>query len=216
MEFKSIIELIFSILALLIAIIGHEIMHGYVAYKYGDNTAKIAGRLTINPIPHIDPIGSVLLPLLLYISGASFLFGWAKPVPINEYTIIKNGGYIAAIYVSLAGIFFNLVVAILGSILYAQIEPDTLLNMLFSLFLIKLIIFNVVLAVLNAWIIPPLDGANALGYLGYMFGTNKIAEFNAKIGNYGMLIILFIIAIPQLSELFFAPAKWMIVSLLNI
>ena len=113
MESIDWIELVAAIAALLVAIIGHEIMHGWVAHKYGDNTAKDAGRLSINPISHIDPIGSILVPASMYFipmllgMGGGFLFGWAKPVPVNTQTVINNGGYNAAMQVSLAGIVYN-------------------------------------------------------------------------------------------------------------
>ena len=113
METVDILEALAIILALVLAIIGHEIMHGYVAYRYGDTTAKNAGRLSINPLVHVDLIGTILLPALLYFSDASFMFGWAKPVPIYTPTVIRNGGYNAAIHVSLAGIAYNFALALL-------------------------------------------------------------------------------------------------------
>ncbi len=119
----DLIGIVASIIALLIAIIGHEIMHGWIAYKYGDNTAKNAGRLSINPLVHIDPFGSILVPLMTYfipmLLGASsgFLFGWAKPVPVNMQTVIRNGGYNAAMQVSLGGIAYNLFLATLFSVI---------------------------------------------------------------------------------------------------
>ena len=86
------------VVALLIAIIGHEIMHGYVAYRYGDSTAKDSGRLSLNPIVHIDLIGSILVPATLFLANAPFLFGWAKPVPVRMDRVIYNGGYFAAFF----------------------------------------------------------------------------------------------------------------------
>jgi len=93
----ELLKLITIILALAVAIIGHEIMHGWVAYKYGDSTAKSQGRLSINPIIHIDPVGTIIVPAVLYFTGAPFIFGWAKPVPVNISTVIKNGGTKAAV-----------------------------------------------------------------------------------------------------------------------
>lgn len=212
---KDILEILASIVALLIAIIGHEIMHGAMAYRYGDTTAKDAGRLTINPIPHIDPIGSIALPLLLYISGAPFLFGWAKPVPVDTNRVIRNGGYGAAINVSLAGIYYNLALAFIASLLYAMLEPADILSAFFVLLCVKLVIFNAVLAVLNAWFIPPLDGSRAVAYLGLMAGNGKIADIMNKIEPYGMFILLGILFIPGVSDIFFAPAMWLIEGLLK-
>ena len=81
----TIVITIFSLIILPFSVIIHELAHGYVAYSLGDPTAKYAGRLTLNPLKHLDPFGSIILPLLLFIAGSPFLFGWAKPVPINPY-----------------------------------------------------------------------------------------------------------------------------------
>jgi len=189
------------VVALMIAIIGHEIMHGYVAYRYGDSTAKAEGRLSINPIVHIDPVGTIVVPLLLFISGSPFLFGWAKPVPVNMWTVVRNGGYNGAIAVSMAGIAYNLVVAVVASVALGFGGGDTLLTQI----LYYLVIYNVVLAVFNLWPIPPLDGSNALGFLGRKFGSSAIDEFNEKIGRYGMIILIIVLATP-LSKFFMLPA----------
>ena len=111
------IDLAIKIAVLLIAIIGHEIMHGFVALKYGDTTAKLAGRLSVNPIKHIDIFGSILLPLGLFLLNAPFLFGWAKPVPVDIRKVIENGDFNGAIAVSLAGIAYNLFIALLAAII---------------------------------------------------------------------------------------------------
>jgi len=83
----EILKLAAMVVALIVAIVGHEIMHGWVAFKYGDHTAKDLGRLSINPLIHIDPVGTLLLPAVLYFTGAPFIFGWAKPVPVNMHTV---------------------------------------------------------------------------------------------------------------------------------
>jgi len=189
------------IIALMIAIIGHEIMHGYVAYRYGDNTAKNEGRLSINPIVHVDMMGTIVVPLLLFISGSPFLFGWAKPVPVNMWTVVRNGGYNGAIAVSMAGIAYNMLAAICASVFLGSIGEGTL----FGQILYYLVIYNVVLAVFNLWPIPPLDGSNALGYIGRKFGSSAIDEFNYKIGRYGMIVLIIILATP-LSKIFMLPA----------
>lgn len=189
------------IVALMIAIIGHEIMHGYVAYRYGDSTAKEEGRLSINPIIHVDTIGTIVVPLLLFISGVPFLFGWAKPVPVNMWTVMRNGGYNGAIAVSLAGIAYNLVVAVAASVLLGFMSEDNLLAHI----LYYTVLYNVVLAVFNLWPIPPLDGSNALGFFARKFGIRAIDEFNAKVDRYGMIILLIILATP-LSKIFMLPA----------
>lgn len=213
----DILEIPAAIAALLVAIIGHEIMHGWVAYKYGDHTAKNSGRLSINPLIHIDPFGSVLVPLMTYfipmLLGASsgFLFGWAKPVPINTHTVIRNGGYNAAMQVSLAGIVYNLFMATLASVfLVSMAEPvqnDSIFYVLAYLFVIKLLLINVVLAVFNLLPIPGFDGAHFLSYLSLKFRIRAIAEFFAKAEPYGMIVIIIILVTPLKIPLVIWPIE---------
>lgn len=203
----TIIKAASAIVALLIAIIGHEIMHGAVALYYGDKTAKEEGRLSINPLKHIDPIGSVVLPALLLISGAPFLFGWAKPVPVYMPTVIRHGGYKGAIAVSLAGIVFNLLTAIVVAMVFSPFSASaSLLEAFMTLLAYNLVLYSVVLAVFNLWPIPPLDGSNALGYTALALGNHTIPAFFNKIERFGMVLLLIIIMTP-LSKVFFLPVE---------
>ncbi len=207
----EIIRIIASVFALAIAIIGHEIMHGWVAYKYGDDTAKLQGRLSINPIKHIDPVGTILLPAILYFTHAPFLFGWAKPVPVNIATVIRNKGYGGAIAVALAGITYNLILAtFFATILPLFTHPQSMFGAFFTLFLAQSIMINVVLAVFNLWPIPPLDGSQALLYLSQIMGWRKFGEIYGKIYPYGMIILFAILFVPQLSDILFAPVGWIL------
>lgn len=186
------LDLVIKIAVLLIAIIGHEIMHGLVALKYGDTTAKFAGRLSINPIKHIDIFGSILLPLGLFLLNAPFLFGWAKPVPVDIRRVIENGDYNGAIAVSLAGIAYNLCLALIATILLRTFFSGELqgFSVIVAYFLMLCIIYNVVLAVFNLLPIPPLDGSQAVGYLSLKFGSDKIPLFFNKIERFGILIVM--------------------------
>ena len=208
-------EFLAKILALLVGIIGHEIMHGYVAYQYGDTTAKDNGRLKINPLMHIDLVGSIIIPLVLFLTNSPFLFGWAKPVPVNMEVVVKNGGFNGGIAVSLAGIFYNFIVAGLAAIIIFNIplETELFFDKLLAYFIMYSVIYNIVLGVFNLWPIPPLDGANALSFLGLKFGIYKIAEWNGKIGNYGMIFLIAILSTP-FSIFFFYPAHKLIQFLL--
>ena len=210
---EIIIKYLAMILAFLIAIIGHEIMHGLVAKYYGDLTATREGRLSINPLRHIDPFGSIVFPLVLYLSqklaGVSnpIIFGWAKPVPVNMFTVIQNGGYLAGVAVSLAGVIYNFVIAfIASSVIGFFYPPHTLLSAFMFLLMYYLVIVNVILAVFNLIPIPPLDGANAIKFLALEFRWEGIVRFYNKIEPYGMIILLIILFTP-ISNYIFLPAE---------
>jgi Zn-dependent protease len=222
MSFIESFEIAAAILALLIAIIGHEIMHGWVAYKYGDMTAKNSGRLSINPLIHIDPFGSILVPLMTYFlpmllgADSGFLFGWAKPVPVNTHTVLRNGGYNAAMQVSLAGIVYNIFLATLSSIiLVSMAEPtqaDGMIYIFWYLLIMKLLLVNVVLAVFNFLPIPGFDGAHFISYLSLKYKIRAIAEFFAKAEPYGMIVIIIILVTPLKIPL----VMWPIQAVLNL
>ncbi len=221
MNSTDFLPIIASILALLIAIIGHEIMHGWVAYKYGDHTAKNAGRLNLNPLVHIDPVGSVLVPLMTYylpvllFGSAGFLFGWAKPVPVNMQTVIRNGGYNAAIQVSLAGITYNLFIATLFSVILTTMYTPETKDSFFILLAWSLVQINVVLAVLNLLPIPGFDGSHFVSYLALKFKIYKVAEFFAKAEPYGMIVIIIILMTPLKIPLLVWPTQTLLQLLLN-
>lgn len=225
MSFINSLEIAAAILALLIAIIGHEIMHGWVAYKYGDTTAKNSGRLSINPLIHIDPFGSILVPLMTYFlpmllgAESGFLFGWAKPVPVNQHTVIRNGGYNAAMQVSLAGIVYNLFLATLASVILLSLsepsEADSIAYIFAYIFVLKLLLINVVLAVLNLLPIPGFDGAHFISYLSLKYRIQGVAEFFTKAEPYGMIVIIIILVTPLKIPLLMWPIQTVLNLLLN-
>ena len=156
---------IFALIVLLFSAIIHEVSHGLVANHYGDPTAKNAGRLTLNPLPHLDPVGSVIVPLLLFtftkIFGGGIIFGWAKPVPINPYNL-KNPKHDIGL-IGLAGPASNIVVAILFGIFHRLILAQNLIGLAGLLPFIQIIVFvNMILAIFNLLPVPPLDGSNIL------------------------------------------------------
>ena len=213
MSTLEILNIIAMVLALTVAIIGHEIMHGLVAYKLGDPTAKLAGRLSINPIVHIDPIGTILVPALLYISNAGFIFGWAKPVPVNMQIVLRNAGELGAIAVSLAGVTYNFILAILSALIIGWMgEPNSLVGTFIFLFLAQSVLINVVLGVFNLWPIPPLDGANAVMYLARWLGLKPVVRLYEYLFPYGMIILIVILATP-LSSFFFIPVYFILILL---
>jgi len=185
MNIFSTYSILIQIFALAVAIIGHEIMHGYTAYRYGDNTAKLQGRLNINPAKHIDLMGSIIVPAVLFYFNAPFLFGWAKPVPIDIKKIHSNGGYMGLVVVSLAGIAYNFACFMIFAQLY-KISSNQILQQLSG----QLMIYNLVLGVFNLFPIPPLDGANTIVYLAKYFNINLVVIFYEKIWQFGFFIII--------------------------
>lgn len=180
-----------SIIILLFSVIVHEVSHGLVARKFGDNTAERAGRLTLNPIPHIDLFGTILLPALLIFSGSPILFGWAKPVPVNplNFSNIRKG----ELFVSSAGILANFALAAIAAIIYHVLNtlPQTFPFILGSLLRFTVMI-NLVLGIFNLFPIPPLDGSKVLlSQLPY-----KLAKEYQKLESYGFIILLILLFIP--------------------
>lgn len=216
MDDKTLIEIISigaMVLSLIVAIVGHEIMHGFSAYKFGDTTAKNAGRLSINPISHIDPIGTIAVPALLYLSGSGFLFGWAKPVPVNFSLFLKREK--EGIIIALAGIAYNLALALLASILIALFNSiDSLVELALYIFLIQLVLINLVLALLNLLPIPPLDGAKALLFGLKKFGYDALFYKVLKYERYGIIVVFLVIATP-LSIILYAPYSALATTLLS-
>lgn len=184
------IFIIFQIIVLILSVVVHEVSHGYAADELGDPTAREMGRLTLNPLKHLDPFGSVILPLLLSLVPGGVVFGWAKPVPFNPFRL-KNPKRDSAL-IAFAGPASNLVIAIAFSIFYRIIAyiPDTQ-GSLVSLepFFASIIVINIVLAVFNSVPIPPLDGSKIL----FAFIPAKYERFFEPLERYGMFILLLFI-----------------------
>ncbi|MDC0181585.1 site-2 protease family protein [Candidatus Thioglobus sp.] len=174
--------LLIYIIPLLFAITLHEAAHGWVASKLGDHTARMMGRVTLDPTKHIDPIGTIAIPLVLLLSSSGFIFGWAKPVPIN-FNALRNGKN-GMIWVALAGPGANIVMAICW--LFVMIIA---INMNISV-LIEMgrvgILVNCVLAVFNLLPIPPLDGSRVISAL----LPNRLAYQYNQLEQYGLYILL--------------------------
>lgn len=184
-------DAILFLIVLIFSVVVHEVAHAWQARREGDDTAERLGRITLNPVPHLDFIGSVMVPLLLHFSGSGFMFGWAKPVPVNpaNYRDPKWGD----IRVSLAGIVSNLGLAVLGTLAAAVIFKtatmvgslggvmDTLGQMaLYAVFL------NLILAFFNLIPIPPLDGSHVV----YHLLPRAIRDRYRELGRYGLLIVM--------------------------
>ena len=227
MDTLDLIQIIAAVAALIVAIVGHEIMHGWVAYKFGDPTAKNAGRLSINPIIHVDMFGTIIVPAMTYFlpmllgAESGFMFGWAKPVPVNIRTVIDNGGYNAAMQVSLAGIVYNFMMAAFAASMLLMMNQPTqdsgLWEIIIYIFVIKLLLINVVLGVFNLLPIPQFDGAHFLMYLSMKLRLHAIAEFfyKAEQRGYGMIIVIIILITPIKDYVLIMPVQMILSLLLN-
>ncbi len=178
---------IFYIIVLLMSVVVHEVAHGYAALYFGDKTAEYAGRLTLNPLKHLDPFGSVILPLLLVISNAPFLIGWAKPVPYNPANLRdqKKG----VLWVASAGILVNLAIAIFFGLVIRLSVATGILGPSFVSLASVIVLLNIVLAIFNLIPIPPLDGSKIL----FTLLGNSGRKLEALSTKYSLFILLFFI-----------------------
>jgi len=172
--------------AFFVALVVHEYAHGYVAYKLGDNTAKHMGRLTFNPLAHIDMFGTIILPLLLIINRSPVVFGYAKPVPVNFFNLRNPKKDM--IWVGLAGPAANFAAA---AIAFLFLASGFIPNLGLAEFILKIMVINIVLGVFNLIPIPPLDGSRIL--MGLL--PKKLAELYSRITPlHGMIILILLLS----------------------
>lgn len=185
-------ELINTFVPVFMAIVLHEIAHGYAALKLGDDTAYRYGRLSFNPMNHIDWVGTILLPLMLWRMNAPFMFGWAKPVPVNFYRLRNR--FRDTVIVASAGIIINALLAVLAVIIFKILPNEFCLNLL---------MINLALIFLNILPFPPLDGSKIFfGWINRPWAQKYVAAERK-----GMIILIaVIVAAPLLADIFRCPS----------
>lgn len=195
---------IFSLIVLVLSIVVHEVSHGYMAYLFGDMTAKYQGRLTFNPIKHIDPFGSIILPFIMSLLPGGLILGWAKPVPINPYNFTRRklGEFMTAF----AGPLSNILIASVFIILI-RFAGQLGMSQSFVELSFAVVLINSVLAFFNLIPIPPLDGYRILSIL---LPVNAVERFEYFAQRFGIFLVLFFVLF------LWNPIFLMLLSLLEI
>jgi Zn-dependent protease len=184
----ELIFIVFSVVALIFSVVIHEVAHGAVANSLGDPTAKFAGRLTLNPLKHLDWVGSFLVPAFLLALGSPFVFGWAKPVPVNPFNFRDKRWGDAKVAVAGAAANFALAL-VFGLILRFWPEISNPFSAGFYALAQSVVVINLVLAVFNLIPIPPLDGSHIL----FAFLPPSQEDFKIFLSRYGFIFLLVII-----------------------
>jgi Zn-dependent protease len=204
-------EAVLLVAVLIFSVVVHEVAHAWQARREGDDTADRLGRITLNPVPHLDLVGSLIVPLMLHFSGSGFLFGWAKPVPVNpaNFRDFKWGD----IRVSMAGIVSNLILAVLatlaGAVIFkarAIMGPLGLIGDSLAQMAVYGILINLVLAFFNLIPIPPLDGSHVL----FHFLPRPLALRYREMGRYGLVIMMgLLFFVPGLFRVLLWPVSFL-------
>lgn len=176
---------ILTIIILILSVVLHEVAHGFTADRLGDPTARMAGRLTANPIKHLDPIGSLLVPLITSMAG--FTFGWAKPVPYNPYNL-KNKRR-DEVLIALAGPASNILIAIIFSLLIRATDSSSAFGASMINISLYIVLINVILAVFNLIPLPPLDGSKVL----FSLLPNQYGQTRMMLESYAPIFILIVV-----------------------
>ena len=192
-EFEFSWEFFIGLIIFIFSMTCHEVAHGYVAYKFGDDTAKREGRITLNPLKHLDLTG-MILPIMLLLSGSGFLIGWAKPVPVNFSRLKPNR--LGLFCVAIAGITVNFIFASIALVIIRVFGRNFDVNGIMMTVLLSIYIINLALGLFNLIPVTPLDGGRII----YSMVGTKVRDFYNQIEKYGIVIILFLAYIGFVSD----------------
>jgi Zn-dependent protease len=202
---------IIALCVLILSIVAHEVAHGYAANALGDPTARLAGRLTLNPVPHLDPVGSILVPALLVLTGSSVLFGWAKPVPYNPFNL-KHQRW-GETLVALAGPATNIFLAVVFALVIRFAGPSMLSGAALSV-ASTIVFVNLFLGLFNLIPFPPLDGYGILRSALPWSASHAFSRFEAQVRSMGALSLLLFLLI--FSYIFAGPFFMLVTKLFSL
>ena len=192
-EFEFSWEFVIGLIIFIFSMTCHEVAHAYVAYKFGDDTAKREGRITLNPLKHMDLTG-IILPILLLLSGSGFIVGWAKPVPVNFSRLKPERPGLFC--VAIAGITVNFIFASIALVIMRLFGRNFDINGIIMTTLLNIYIINLALGLFKLIPVTPLDGGRII----YSVAGKKVRDFYNQVEKYGILIILFLVYIGFVSE----------------
>lgn len=198
----DLVQIAMGLSILAFSVIAHEVAHGYVAFRLGDPTAQLQNRLSFNPLNHIDPFGSVILPLLLVFTGSPVFLAWAKPVPINP-AYFRNPKR-DDLLVSIAGVATNMLLAVFAGLVFRMLGPVH--NDAMGMFLYLFCRINVGLAIFNMVPIPPLDGSHVLSSL----LPPEAARAYGQISGFGFIILVVLMGLGALELVISPIIEWTI------
>lgn len=213
---NMLLYIIFQVIALVIAVVGHEIGHAYSAKWCGDDTAQNEGRLSLNPLKHIDLMGSIIIPLILIFFKSPFILGWAKPVPINIFKIFEKKGFNGLILVSFSGILFNILTTIFCFIILKILLNFGINIKMLNTFILIIASTNIFIGYINILPLPLFDGANILKYISLKYKIEPIYKLYTNLEQHRLIMFINLAILLLFGKYIVIPAIFLIQLLLSL